>query len=184
MFTRSVVTLSTMIVLAGGVLAAGDESGFRRVRLFGQAQSVSKIVFSGDPAYPTRCLGAPAAVIGGAGLTNEQSQFLLEQSHCLGAAGTFTLGEFKFTGVDGSELVGRYFGELAPTVTSVFGDPPGGAWNVIGNLCIEEGDLYRRVADDCAADHYFPARGLLNLGTGDATIFIDYPLGVKGPKRQ
>jgi hypothetical protein len=179
--TAFFITGVSLIAFVGLVAAQGSESGSRQ-RWIGESQNTSKVVFPGDPAHPTRCGPAPAALIQGAGLTNLQGQHLAEQSHCLGADGSFSQGRFRFTSVDGNVLFGRYFGTLAPTITSIIPPnpavPPGGVWLIIGNVCVEGGDLFRGIVNDCAENQYSPARGILNVTTGAGTVYVDGSLGV------
>ena len=101
-----------------------------------------------------------------------------EQSHCVRADFTFFNGRFTLTNAGGEIIAGRYFGQLAPTFNSTFleNTPPAGQWLILGNVCIEGGTV-GRIEGDCEQRRYHPARGITNLNTGDATIFLDQPIG-------
>ena len=87
-------------------------------------------------------------------------------------------GVFKLTNADGQTIQGRYFGQLVPTFNSIFPPPaPEGTWLINGNVCISGGSV-GDIENDCAAHRYEPARGITNLSTGDATIFLDQPIGI------
>ena len=157
---------------------AADRDRTARVPWKGQAQSASAVVTPGNPLYPDRCDGRPAAVAAGAGLTTLLGQFLVQQSHCLGDNGGFDAGEFTFTTIGGRTVHGQYSGQLVPA----FPPPPGAlpASGVIhGRVCVSGGTAFPGIVDDCAAGRYSPALGILNLVTGDGTIFIDYGLGLR-----
>jgi hypothetical protein len=99
-----------------------------------------------------------------------------EQSHCVRADGSFFGGVFRLKNADGQTIRGRYFGHLEPTFNSTF-SPPGGPWLIIGNVCISGGSV-GDIDNDCAAHRYEPARGITNLSTGDATIFLDQTIEI------
>lgn len=126
-----------------------------------------------------------AAVVGllkvvGAGDASLLGPMIDEQSHCIRADFTFFNGHFTLTNAAGQTIRGRYFGQLSPTFNSTFPDnaPPGGQWLVLGNVCIEGGTI-GRIENDCRNSRYGPARGITNLGTGDATVFLDQLIGVE-----
>jgi hypothetical protein len=101
-----------------------------------------------------------------------------QQSHCIRADGSFFGGVFTLTNADGSTIRGRYFGQLEPTFNSIFPPPaPGGTWLINGNVCIS-GASRRDIDSDCPAHRYEPARGITNLSTGDATIFLNQTIGI------
>ncbi len=134
--------------------------------------------------FVSRCDGAPVLDVRGAGNATLLGALFDSQVHCVGLpqpAGDgvkipFFNGEFTFTDGLGRTITGRYFGQLVSTITSHLPggptDAPTGSWLVEGNLCISGGN-YARIVDDCAANRYAPARGITNLSTGDAAIFID-----------
>jgi hypothetical protein len=176
---RSVLTVVTAgIVAAQATIGSAEDWGRVRLPWKGHAQSASKTVLPGDPLHPDRCEGRPAAVIAGAGLTTLIGQFEVRQSHCLGDNGGFGQGEFTFTTVEGRTIFGRYSGQLVPT----FPPPPGAlpeSGLIHGSVCVEGGTALPGIVNDCAAGRLSPALGVLNLVTGDGTIFIDYALGLK-----
>lgn len=101
-----------------------------------------------------------------------------EQSHCVRADGSFFGGVFKLTNANGHTIQGRYFGRLEPTFNSIFPPPaPEGPWLINGNVCISGGSA-GDIDNDCAVHRYEPARGITNLSTGDATIFLDQTIGI------
>jgi hypothetical protein len=172
----------TISLIAGFVVApayAEDQDASRsgRQQWSGQAQLASRIVLPNDPAHPVRCAG-PAAIIGGAGLTNLLGQFLAQQSHCLNEDGSFDQGQFVFTATDGGTIRGRYYGRIVPAVAPSPDQPPTN-FVFLGSVCVQGGTAFNHIVNDCAAQRYAPARGMLNVTTGDATLFLDYPLGVR-----
>jgi hypothetical protein len=115
----------------------------------------------------------------GAGKASILGPVVDEQSHCVRADFSFFDGRFTLTNAEGNTISGRYFGQLVPTFNSTFplDAPPGGQWLVFGNVCIEGGSV--GIEDDCQLRHYQPARGITNLNTGDATIFLDQSIRVE-----
>jgi hypothetical protein len=175
---RSLVTVLAGLLAAQATVGFAEERTRVRLPLKGHAQSSSKTVFPGDPLHPARCGARPAAVVSGAGLTTLLGQFVAQQSHCLGENGAFGEGEFSFTTTAGRTLYGRYDGQLMPTFPPPPGAPPQSGV-IHGNVCVEGGTALRGIVDDCAANRYSPALGVLNLVTGDGTIFVDYALGLR-----
>jgi hypothetical protein len=171
----SIVALAVLAAL-WPVLAQG-RGHIVRLPWKGHAQSASMVVPPGDPMHPARCDTQPAALIVGAGLTTLLGQFSVRQSHCLGENGAFSSGEFEFTTTAGRTIRGQYFGQLVPTFPPPPNTPPSGGL-IQGSVCVSDGDAFARIVDDCASGDYSPALGILNLVTGDGTIFIDYALGV------
>ena len=136
------------------------------------------------PAPDGRCVDEPglAPVIGllevvAADDATVIGPFEDHQSHCLRADGSFFDGRFLFRNADGKTLRGRYFGRLEPTFNSAFGPPPGGPWLVLGHVCVSGGSV-GSIANQCARGRYQPARGITNLSTGDATIFLDQTIEI------
>src|SRR4030095_7200043 len=137
-----------------------------------------------DPP-PGRCndQAGHAQVVGllqvvGAGDATFLGPVIVEQSHCVRADGSFFGGVFKLTNADGQTIQGRYFGQLVPTFNSIFPPPaPEGPWLINGNVCISGGSV-GDIKNDCAAHRYEPARGITNLSTGDATIFLDQAIEI------
>jgi hypothetical protein len=162
----------------GTTVLASNGDRTARLPWIGQAQLASVIVTPGNPLYPERCVGRPAAVVAGAGLTTLLGQLVAQQSHCLGDNGAFDLGEFTFTNTSGRTIHGKYHGQLVPA----FPPPPGatpGAGIIQGRVCVAGGTAVSGIVNDCAADRYSPALGVLNLVTGDGAIIIDYALGLR-----
>jgi hypothetical protein len=92
--------------------------------------------------------------------------------------GPFFNGVFRLRNADGQTIRGRYFGHLEPTFNSTSPPPaPGGPWLIIGNVCISGGSA-GDIDNDCSVNHYEPSRGITNLSTGDATIFLDQTIGI------
>lgn len=175
---RAFARLGVVVLVVPASLAASDRDRVERVHLRGHAQSASVVVLPGQSLHPERCGDRPAAIIAGAGLTTVFGQFVVRQSHCLNDTGGFDGGQFEFIKTDGTTLTGRYMGQLIPNFPPPPNTPP--ASGVIsGQVCIESGTAFTRIVDDCAAGSYSPALGVLNLVTGDGTIFIDYKLGVR-----
>ena len=175
---RACAGLAVVVLSLPASLAASDRDRVERLQWRGHAQSASVVVLPGHTLYPERCGDRPAALIAGAGLTTVLGQFSVRQSHCLNEAGSFDDGQFEFMKADGTTVTGQYFGQLIPSLPQ----PPntslaGGVIN--GQVCVEGGTALTGIVDDCAAGRYSPAMGVLNLVTGDGTIFIDYKLGVR-----
>jgi len=180
MFKLHVAFVGVLVCGAVVGLAQADntnESGFGTRQWRGQAQVASRIVGPGDPLHPARCAG-PAAILGGAGLTSLLGLLTAEQSHCLNADGSFDRGRFVFTATDGRTISGRYYGQIVPAVAPPPDQPPSNGI-ILGSVCIQGGTAFDHIVDDCAAGRYAPARGVLNLTTGDGTIFLDYTLRVR-----
>jgi hypothetical protein len=168
------LTVSSAIAMDGPV-AKGHER--KRFRAF--LQTTSRLV----PPPSRRCSDQPglSPVVGlleviGAGDATFLGPVVDEQSHCVREDGSFFNGVFKLTNADGRTIRGRYFGHLEPTFNSTF-PPPGGPWLIIGNVCISGGSA-GDIDNDCSAHRYEPARGITNLSTGDATIFLDQTIGL------
>jgi hypothetical protein len=170
------LTVSSAIAIDGPV-AKGHER--KRFRAF--LQTTSGLV----QPLPGRCNDKPGLppVVGllevvGAGDATFLGPVVVEQSHCVRADGSFFGGVFKLTNADGNTIRGRYFGHLEPTFNATFPPPaPAGHWLIIGNVCISGGSA-GDIDNDCSAHHYEPARGITNLSTGDATIFLDQTIGI------
>ena len=152
-----------------------------RKRFRAGLQTTSRLV---DPP-PRRCTDQPGLppVVGllevvGAGDATFLGPVVDEQSHCVRADGSFFNGVFRLRNADGETIWGRYFGHLEPTFNSTFPPPtPGGPWIIHGNVCISGGSA-GDIDNDCSVNHYEPARGITNLSTGDATIFLDQTIGI------
>ena len=178
---RLCVTLVATAICAVLVVPAHaddeDDNSSGRRKWNGVAQLASRIVLPGDPLHPDRCAG-PAAILGGAGLTTLLGQFVGQQSHCLNPDGSFDQGQFVFTATDGRTIRGRYYGQIVPAVAPPPNELPTSGV-ILGSVCVQGGTAFSHIVNDCAAQRYAPARGVLNLTTGDGTIFLDYALGVR-----
>ena len=176
-FTFIGISLTVSSMTIDGSLAEAHE----RKRFRADLQTTSRLV---EPP-PRRCSDQPglAPVVGllevvGAGDATFLGPVVVEQSHCVRADGSFFRGVFKLTNADGETIRGRYFGHLEPTFNSTFPPPaPGGPWLIHGNVCISGGSA-GDIDNDCSANRYEPARGITNLSTGDATIFLDQTIGI------
>jgi hypothetical protein len=175
---RAFARLAVVVLALPASVAASDRDRIVRLHLRGHAQSGSVVRTPGETLHPERCLVRPAAVITGAGLSTVLGQFVVRQSHCLDNTGGFDEGQFEFVRTDGTTVTGRYTGQLIPSPSPTQGDPPTSAV-ISGRVCIDGGTAFPDIVDDCAAGRYSPALGVLNLVTGDGTIFIDYLLGVR-----
>jgi hypothetical protein len=177
------VTLICMSLTVSSAMATDDRQGgaHERKRFRADLQTTSMLI---QPP-PGRCDDQPGhqPVVGlldvvGAGDATFLGPVVDEQSHCVRADGSFFRGVFKLTNADGDTIRGRYFGRLEPTFNSIFPPPaPGGSWLIIGNVCISGGSA-GDIDNDCSAHRYEPARGITNLSTGDATIFLDQTIGI------
>jgi hypothetical protein len=169
------------ISLTGSTMDGSLAQAHERKRFRAFLQTTSRLV---EPP-PGRCSDQPGLppVVGllevvGAGDATFLGPVVDEQSHCVRADGSFFRGVFKLTNADGDTIRGRYFGHLEPTFNSVFPPPaPAGHWLILGNVCISGGSV-GDIDNDCSADDYEPARGITNLSTGDATIFLDQTIGI------
>ncbi len=114
----------------------------------------------------------------GAGDASLLGPVIDKQSHCVRADFTFFNGRFTLTNGQGDFIAGRYFGQLASTFNSTFpaDGPPAGQWLIVGNVCIESGAAGSE--NDCERQRYNPARGITDLTSGNATIFLDQPFDV------
>lgn len=162
------VTLSTAALLMLAASSGWANDGRNLVRFQATLQTTTRIV---QPP-PGRCDDRPnlPPVVGlleavGAGDANLLGPVFDEQSHCVRADGTFFGGQFTLTNAKGKKLSGRYFGRLIPTFNSKVPPPPPplGPWLIQGYVCIGKAD------DNC----YQSARGITDLSTGVATIFLD-----------
>ena len=181
MHARVLIILSVVTVMSALPLAADSRDHVLRFTWRGHAQTASKIVPPGDAQHDAaRCGTDPQAVISGAGVTTLLGQFMATQSHCLRLADfSFYGGVFSYTTPDGKTVEGQYRGQFAPALLPPSQSPPRGSVLILGNLCVKGGTAHPRIVDDCAADRYSPARGILNLDTGDGTVFLDYELGIR-----
>src|SRR5262249_10755617 len=101
-----------------------------------------------------------------------------EQSHCVREDGSFFNGVFRLRNAYGQTIRGRYFGHLEPTFnSSLLPRATAGPWLITGTACISGGSA-GDIDADCSVHHYEPARGITNLSTGDATIFLDQTIGI------
>ena len=174
----SVLTLIGTILTVSFAMATDEPKGkgHERERFRAQLQVTSRLI--APPAR--RCSDRPGLppVVGllevvGAGDATFLGPVIDEQSHCVRADGSFFGGVFRLTNAEGQTIRGEYFGHLAPTFNSIFPPPaPAGPWLINGNVCISGGSV-GDIENDCAAQRYQPARGITNLSTGDATIFLD-----------
>jgi hypothetical protein len=179
-----ILTLISISLTVSSAIAATDSpaaKGHERKRFRAGLQTTTRLV---EPP-PGRCSDRPglSPVVGlleviGSGDATFLGPVVDEQSHCVRADGSFFGGVFKLTNADGDTIRGLYFGQLEPTFNSTFPPPaPGGPWLIIGNACISGGSA-GDIDNDCSANRYEPARGITNLSTGDATIFLDQTIDI------
>ena len=154
------------------------------VRLTFSIQVTTKLVATDDPTCPFQL------VIDGVGLTNLLGPVHDSASHCVAPDGSAYRGAFTFTGATLSgppgggdsqdSISGQYVAHLVQTENSVLPAAPGGAaggyWLVYEAFCISKGTgRYAGIADDCPTSsspgRFFPARGSVDLDTGQANIF-------------
>lgn len=157
----------------------GDE-----LRLTFSLQATSEVVLTGDATCPLKL------VIDGAGLTNLLGPIHDNASHCIRADGSADHGLFKFTGAtlngapggaDSQDSIsGQYLAHIVPTPRSVFpttpAGSPGGYWLIYEEFCVLGGTgKFANIANDCPTSmgpgRFFPARGSVDLDTGQANIF-------------
>jgi hypothetical protein len=172
-----------MSLTVSSAMATDDRQGgaHERKRFRADLQTTSRLV---QPSLE-RCNDQPglSPVVGllevvGAGDATFLGPVVDEQSHCVRADGSFFNGVFRLRNADGQTIRGRYFGHLEPTFNSTSPPPaPGGPWLIIGNVCISGGSA-GDIDNDCSVNHYEPSRGITNLSTGDATIFLDQTIGI------
>jgi hypothetical protein len=171
------LTVSSAMAMDGRLAEAHERKRFRA-----DLQTTSRLV---QPPPPGRCGDQPRLppVVGllevvGAGDATFLGPVVVEQSHCVREDGSFFGGVFRLTNADGRTIRGRYFGHLESTFNSTFPPPaPGGPWLINGNVCISGGSG-GDIDNDCSVHRYEPARGITNLSTGDATIFLDQTIGI------
>jgi len=182
--TRVLMTLGA--VLATALTLDATASPANRSRFTADLQTTSRFVPL-QAIDPDRCVDEPghAPVVGlldvvGAGRASMLGPVVDEQSHCLRADFSFFAGRFTLIDARKQSISGRYFGRLEPTFNATFpaDAPPGGQWLVLGNVCIERASA-GRIEDDCEQRRYQPARGITNLTSGDATIFLDRTIGIR-----
>lgn len=187
--------LGVLVLSLIGRAAIADEHSAERVPFKASFAVAGRVIFIGTPDYTQqyldRCHMAPVDLIEGAGDASFLGTMTDVQSHCLGnqdptdpSALPFLGGVFTFTNPDGRTITGEYHGRLVPTYSSIppTMGPPQGAWIIEGMVCISGGTVFRHVANDCAANLFFPARGLtiLNPLTGDtnaSTLYLDQTIG-------
>jgi hypothetical protein len=162
------LTVSSMAI--GGSLAEAHE----RRRFRADLQTTSRLVQPPSGRCSESVVGLLEVV--GAGDATFLGPVVVEQSHCVRADGSFFGGVFRLMNADGRTIRGRYFGHLEPTFNSTF-PPPAGPWLINGNVCISGGNG-GDIDNDCSAHRYEPARGITNLSTGEATIFLDQTIGI------
>jgi hypothetical protein len=181
--TRHRIPHSAVMAFAslGLITAAVRADAQERVRFRAESQLTGRLV---QPP-PGRCVDEPGhpPVVGllevvGAGETTLLGPVLVRQSHCVRADNSAFAGRFTLTDPRGRSVTGRYFARLVPTFNSKLPPPaPGGPWLILGNVCIS-GGLGGRIRNECAVKHYEPARGITNLTTGDATVFLDQTIRI------
>jgi hypothetical protein len=186
------LAIISMVVALSGAVA--DVSAAERVPFKASFTVAGRVIFYGSPDYAQlyldRCHMAPVDVIQGAGDASYLGTMTDVQSHCLGdpadpSSLPFFAGAFTFTNPAGKTITGEYHGQLVPTNTSIppTMGPPQGAWIIEGLVCISGGTIFRNIANDCAANLFFSARGItiLNPLTGDtneSTLFLDQTIGI------
>ena len=144
-----------------------------------------------NPEYVSRCGGAPVLETEAAGNTSLLGLVQDYQVHCLGdptvVNGELVLpffnGKFTFTDHKRRYITGEYSGVLTPTLTSrpppgPFGSPSG-TWQVEGEVCVRAASPQLHIADDCAANRFFPARGVTDPSAGTAAIYLNQTLGIR-----
>jgi hypothetical protein len=179
---RSILLLVFVLTFIGiglnisAAMATDDQWGgaHEGKRFRAHLQTTSKLVM---PPPPGRCDDRTGhdPVIGllevvGAGDATFLGPVVDEQSHCVREDGSFFGGVFRLKNDDGQTIQGRYFGHLKPTF-----NPPdsAGVFLIIASVCI----VGRDINQHCSAHDYEPARGITNLSTGDATIYLDQIIG-------
>jgi hypothetical protein len=170
--------------LAGAIAMNAVASAAERTRFTAHLQTTSRFI-PVDKIDPNRCAdeAGQTPVIGvlevsGAGDADLLGPVIDEQSHCLRADFTFFAGRFKLTNAGGRFIEGRYSGRLEPAFAPQPSDaPPGPQWLIRGNVCLEGGTV-ARIQNDCERHRFQPARGITNIASGDATIFLDQLIGL------
>jgi hypothetical protein len=165
----------------GLITAAVRTEAQERTRFRADVQLTSRLVqpptgrCSDEPGHPP-VVGLLEVV--GAGETTLLGPVIDRQSHCVRADNSNFAGRFTLTDPHGRTVTGRYFARLVPTFNSTLPPPaPGGRWLIEGNVCIS-GGLAGRIRNECAVNHYEPARGITNVSTGDATVFLDQAIRI------
>ncbi len=206
MSTRPRITMKLLAVALFAVTPLASQADGLRFPFTGSLQGGGVVILPVVPPtntpnpvywshseYPSRCGGAPVLVTEAAGTTSLLGVVDDFQLHCLGnpVIGSngqverlpFFNGRFRFTDTKGRYIEGEYHGNLTPTVASRPppgpGAPPTGTWIIEGEVCIRGASPQLRIADDCAANRYFPARGVSDPLAGTATIYINQTLGIR-----
>ena len=194
----------TMKLLAAALLAATPPSPSHadglRIPFTGSLEGGGRVVTPATPAdytadYWGRCGGGPVLETEAAGTTSLLGLADDFQSHCLLLPEVvggqivrlpFGNGRFRFTDTKGRYIEGEYRGRATPTVASKpppAGSPPGtpptGTWIIEGEVCISGASSQLHLTNDCAANRYFPARGVTDPLNGTATIFINQTIGIR-----
>ena len=194
----------TMKLLAAALLAAtplASQADGLRIPFTGSLEGGGRVVVPGVPGvdytadYRARCGGGPVLETEAAGTTSLLGLVDDFQSHCLLPPEVvggqivglpFGNGRFRFTDTKGRYIEGEYRGKVTPTVASKpppAGSPPGtpptGTWIIEGEVCISGASSQLHIANDCAANRYFPARGVTDPLNGTATIFINQTIGIR-----
>jgi hypothetical protein len=178
-------TMSVPAIHAGAV----DQDRFgRRIPLRATLETTSHLVYSGDAAYDAGCAGAPMADVIGVGNAQEFGLVRARQAHCLGTpdftADPVTIpigpGSFKLTDGRGRTITGHYRGRLVQTFNAGFNElGPTGVWLIDGEACVSGGTIADHIVDDCTAGRYSPMKGIQNLDTQQATLFLDQTFGAR-----
>jgi hypothetical protein len=180
----SIRAMTVVLPLAGAVAMNAAVSAAERTRFTAHLQTTSRLIAL-DKVDPNRCADEPGQmpVIGvlevrGAGDADLLGPVIDEQSHCVRSDFTFFAGRFRLTNAAGRFIEGRYSGQLEPVFEPAATDArPGPQFLIRGSVCIEGGTV-ARIQNDCERHRFQPARGITNIVSGDATIFLDQLIGL------
>ena len=168
-------TITSVLLIALGITQNSVRAEERR-RFRADLQTASRLV----EAPAGRCNDEPGKppVVGlleviGTGGASLLGPVIDEQSHCVRQDLSFFNGRFTLTNADHLTIEGRYNGHLVPTFDN---DPH---FLIMGNVCISGGTI-GHIENDCRSGHFEPARGIISLATGEATILLDQSIGVEG----
>jgi hypothetical protein len=170
---------AVLLVLVGTVGWIGESCAHDGKRLIATLQTTTRFIPVNELKPGDRCLepppsryppiigrleavGAGNAELVGAGNTSFKGPVTDDQSHCVHAGGAkASKGRFTLTNAQGRKIEGRYVAELDPTFNPT-------SFIINGMVCVVP-HTRLHVDHDC----FRPARGLTDLATGNAAIFLD-----------
>jgi hypothetical protein len=158
-----------LLLLAAGVTSVVAKGQERPVP-FRAAYSA----IQGVTVDPLRCPVLTVQAVGG-GQAAHLGQFTSVQTHCVNPEGSdplsFTDGFYTFTAANGDTIFGSYSGRLIPTETP-------GVFSLDGHFTVAAGT--GRFEDASGSGS---ASGLVNLATGEASVFLQGTISSVGSEK-